>query len=483
MNPAPLLATRNDPANIAKTNAKNNATQEPPMTHTLHRQAHPFVPPLRRHAVAAATATALALALCSATAAPLDDIRRQVEASQFDQAMQTALANPQLIGETHFDFLYGVAAINTGRVAEGVLALERHLSAVPANDRARLELARGYFLLGDFARARNEFEFVLRYNPPAGVRSNINGFLQAMQSRESADRRATARLYIEAGGGYDNNVNGGTFRDQVDSPLGVLTTGGTASAQVNDSFAQVALGGQQTLRVSNRVSVFAGADLDVRGNAQEKAYDLATGTLYAGLTQLTSLALWRGTFSASQLQVGGNRYRNTLQVSAEANMTLSPALSLLGFAQYGDYRHATADQNRDARATVLGAMLTNNLSDLPWTPSLGARLSYVQEDNLRLKKDFSNAGPVLRVFASVSPLERLRVAAGLSASNKKYGGPDFVLGTVRRDQALSADLSVNYAIDANWSARADAAMSDTRSNQDLYDSRRKALSAKLRYQY
>ena len=159
------------------------------MTHILTR-------PARRAAVACAAA--LVILASGAIAAPLDDIRRQVEASQFGPAYATAQANPQLIGDVHFDFLYGVAAINVGRVPEGLLALERHLAAVPANDRARLELARGYFLLGEYTRARSEFEFVLRYNPPAGVKSNIAGFLQAMQTREAADRRATARFYAEA---------------------------------------------------------------------------------------------------------------------------------------------------------------------------------------------------------------------------------------------------------------------------------------------
>jgi tetratricopeptide (TPR) repeat protein len=160
------------------------------MTHIFKRSGlrafHAGLHLAARHAAGAV----LALAACSLWAAPLDDIRRQVESSQFDQAYQTAQSNPQLHGDVHFDFLYGVAAINVGRVAEGVLALERHLAAVPANDRARLELARGYYLVGEYARARSEFEFVLRYNPPAGVRENIARYLQAMALRENASRAA-----------------------------------------------------------------------------------------------------------------------------------------------------------------------------------------------------------------------------------------------------------------------------------------------------
>jgi tetratricopeptide (TPR) repeat protein len=456
------------------------------MTHHTHRATPTGRPHHRRPRRALAAAAALGLAALLATAAqaaPLDDLRRQVEASQFEQAWATAQANPQLLGDVHFDFLYGVAAINVGRIPDGLLALERHLAAVPANDRARLELARGYFLLGEYTRARAEFEFVLRYNPPAGVRANINGFLQAMQVRELADRRATARLYVEGGVGHDTNVNGGTFRDELQLVFGPVSLVGSPSRQVPDSFAQAAVGGQQLMRVTNRLSVFAGADLDHRANVDEKAYDLTTGGVYAGLTQLGAGALWRLTLGSTRLMVGGNRYRDTLQLAAEANVTLSPELSFMGFTQYAELRHAAADEVRDARAVTLGGMFTRAFDDMPGTPTLGLRLSWTQEENLRLRSDLDRDMPLVRVFASVAPLPALRVAAGLTAYRQKYGNVDIGFGTVRHDTALSADLVANYAIDERWSLRGDFVWSRNRSNQDLYDSSRKAATLKLRYQY
>jgi tetratricopeptide (TPR) repeat protein len=116
--------------------------------------------------------------------------------------------------------LFGVAAINVGRVPEGVLALERHLAAVPGNDRARLDLARGYFELGDYVRARSEFEFVLRYNPPKDVRSNIERYLDAMQTRDAFANKASSQLYLELGAGRDSNVNAGTYNSQITLPTG-----------------------------------------------------------------------------------------------------------------------------------------------------------------------------------------------------------------------------------------------------------------------
>ena len=430
---------------------------------------------------------ALAVATCSSWAEPLDDMRRLVEGSQFEQAYQTALAHPQLIGDVHFDFLYGVAAINVGRVPEGLLALERHLSAVPANDRARLELARGYFLLGEYTRARAEFEFVLRYNPPAGVRANIAGFLQAMQTREPSDRRASARFYAEVGGGHDSNINAGTFRESYLVGSQVFASE-TSSIQVADDFAHFALGGERLLRVSNRLSVFVGADLDHRVHSVFRIHDLSNGSLYVGFSQLSGQALWRATLATSQIQVGGQRYRNTLQLNGEANFSPTADSSLLLFGQFGVWRHAT-EWRRDAHVTSLGLNYSLNLSGVPWVPVLGARIAYAQEDNVRGNLDFSKKGPLLRVFAAATPLERLRISAGLTGSTQKYGGFDVLYRSeadpneIREDRSLSADVLASYAIDANWSLRVEALWSINHSNQDLYDTERKSLAAKLRYQY
>ena len=444
------------------------------MTHTLHR-------PARRAGVA--LAAALVLACASAAAAPLDDIRRQVEAGQFDQAYLTAQANPQLIGDVHFDFLYGVAAINVGRVPEGLLALERHLAAVPANDRARLELARGYFLLGEYPRARSEFEFVLRYNPPQAVREKINGFLLAMQLRETNDRRATARGYAEFGLGYDDNVNAGTYHDELNVASGNVSLVGSTSRQVPDSFAQVAIGGQQTYRVTNRLSVFAGVDLDHRANFTYREFNLTNGSLNMGFTQLSGAALWRVTLGLNELLVGGNRYRDLFSLGVDANYTLGAEQLMTVFALYGERRHAAADEVRNSRIENLGGMFTQNWSEAPLAPSLGVRASYTQEDNTKLRVDLSNKTGLLRLFGSISPIDRMRLSFGLNFYRQRYGGDDIAFSTVRQDDAASVDFIANYAIDARLSVRAELAWAEIRSNQDLYDSKRGSAALKLRYQF
>ena len=418
-----------------------------------------------------ATTLLLAAALGTAAAAPLDDLRRLVESSQFEQAVMLGQRHPELIGDVHFDFLYGIAAVSAGRVPEGLLALERHLAAVPANDRARLELARGYFLVGEYARARSEFEFVLRYNPPAAVRRNIEGFLAAMQLRDDRRRASSARVYLEAGLGHDSNVNSGTTLDEIDLIFGTVSLADSPSQAVADGFLQLAAGAQQAWRVSPQFSVFAGADVDHREHFRERSFNQSNIAFNAGFTQLRGEALYRFTLGLGDLRVDDDSF------------TRGPQHSATAFAQDFEYRHAGADQVRDARAVTVGGSWTWGLPELAGAPQVGLRASWTVEHNSRLRDDLSRDVPLLRLFGSASPMARLRVAGGLTVYGQKYRGRDIGFGNTRSDTAVNVDLAATYALDPRWSLRAEWSSFWNRSNQDLYDTERHTLTVKTRYQY
>lgn len=443
------------------------------MTHTS---------PIRSRLQRAACLLALALPCMASQAAPLDDVRRLVESSQFEQAYQTALRNPQLIGDVHFDFVYGLAALGSGHVPEGVLALERHLAAVPANDRARLELARGYFLLGEYARARSEFEFVLRYDPPLGVRENIARFMQAMELRDSDLARSSSRLYAEFGLGHDSNVNGGTYHDSVQVG-GLVEPLEPGSRGRPDEFVQLAAGGQKTMRVSNRLSVFAGFDIDHKQNFQLRDFDLSSANVTVGFSQIDGRWLYRGTLSYTNQLVAERRNRETLAVNGEANINIDSATTMTLLGQYAEYRHPASDAVRDARATTLGAMVTRAFSDVAGAPSVGLRFSWTQEDNLAVRRDLSRQMPVLRLFGAISPAENWRIASGLTLLSPRYGAEDVFFGNTRSDTTTIFDLSATYALAPRWTLRGEFVGYRTRSNQNLYEYNRQTVALKSRYQY
>ena len=142
-------------------------------------------------------------------------------------------------GDSTFDYMYGVAAIDDGHASQGVFALERVLMQFPDDHLARLELARGYFILEEYARSRQEFEKVLTVNPPKGVRDTTETFLEQIRLKEARYRTTTGGS-VALGLGSDSNVNSSTddsnpYGDDI-PPFALDTT----SLQQSDTYTELA---------------------------------------------------------------------------------------------------------------------------------------------------------------------------------------------------------------------------------------------------
>src|SRR5688572_20406570 len=76
----------------------------------------------------------------------------------------------QHAGQPDFDYLLGIAALESARPNRATFILERVITVNPGHLAARLEMARAYFALGDFERAEREFNLILKASPPAETR-------------------------------------------------------------------------------------------------------------------------------------------------------------------------------------------------------------------------------------------------------------------------------------------------------------------------
>ncbi len=423
---------------------------------------------------------ALAFSAQAATDGPLAELRRLVDAGQFEAAYQLAQSQRPQQGDAHLDFLLGLAAVNSGHYAQGVVALERHLAAVPANDRARLELARGSYELGDYLRARREFEFVLRYNPPKEVQTNIQKYLDAMQTRDVGSSRATSRSYLQVGAGYDSNVNAGTTASQMDALGGPVPLSDPAAHESGSSFMQFMAGTQWVRRVDASLAVFAGGDLDHKSNPAAPVYDTSNLGAYGGFSLSRGPGLYRLTLSEAQFQLNGDKYRNTLSLTGEGQYTLEAGYLLNAVAQYAELSHAGANVIRDSRLTTLGGGVQKTWA-APWRPTLGLQLTQAQERNLHMRDDLSRSATTARVSLAASPSERLGLSLGLSTQQNHFAQADLAIGTVRDDHTQVLDLGLNYLWSRNWLLRADAQLTDNASNQALYSYRRTFVGLHTRY--
>lgn len=170
---------------------------------------------------------------------PIEALVALVNAGRWSEA--DVLANElrdRYEGLPRFDLYYGLVLMQKAEYEEAIFAFERVLIFVPDQHRARLELGRAYYQLGNYARARSALEQVLLADPPSNVRRNVNTLLALITEEE-----ARSQIQTEFGGsveaGWDSNANGGSNLDgDLDPNLLGLTELATASTPVSSIYTQ-----------------------------------------------------------------------------------------------------------------------------------------------------------------------------------------------------------------------------------------------------
>lgn len=117
-------------------------------------------------------------------------------------------------GEERFDYLIGIAALDSGKPDKATLAFERALAVDPDFAAARLDMARAYYQLGDLQRARTEFAAALEQHPSEAARLNIQKYLDAIDARKDG-KRTRVSGYAEGSVGKDSNVNNSDSQPQI----------------------------------------------------------------------------------------------------------------------------------------------------------------------------------------------------------------------------------------------------------------------------
>jgi len=170
-------------------------------------------------------------------AAGTDLVRLQqlLHDQQYERAYELAdKASAESAGDPAFDYLYGLAALESGRGNRAVYALERVLMAEPGNEAAQLVLARAYAKAGQLDLARALLNTILARNSDTAVSEAARTQLAALPSEKlrSAARWTGA---LELSLGYDNNVNATTDLEQLPTPPAtILTLGPSALAQADE---------------------------------------------------------------------------------------------------------------------------------------------------------------------------------------------------------------------------------------------------------
>jgi hypothetical protein len=417
-------------------------------------------------------------------AAPVDDLRSLLSQGKAKEAYAVGIRHPDQLGDPAFDFQFGLAAINGGHAAEGILALERFIVQFPDNGVARAELARGYFILGDDARARQEFEALQKLNPPAQLAAVIDRYLEAIRARD-ASSRTSARAYVEAGIGHDSNSNSGVGSSNIVLPTFGNVQVGPGGVRISSMYQTIGAGGQVSVPIDAGLALTASANLESKTHTKALAgpFDLLSYGAAGGLTYLRGDNLYRVMASHNQLEVDYVRFRRATGFSAEWTHQIDEFQTIGPSIQVGEYRYTGFNEVRNARFTTLGVNYRRAFIHA-WQPLLSVSASYGEERNVNARPDLGKSGIGLRAAIAFVPAQQWSVGAGLSYQESRYDAADPLLSPEKRlDRYYAADLTVTYALSRDWSLRGEALVASNRANIALYQYDRSQLAVKLRYEF
>jgi tetratricopeptide (TPR) repeat protein len=392
----------------------------------------------------------------------------------------------QYAGKTRFDYMIGIAALDSGKPDMATLALERVLAINPDHAGARLDIARAYYQLGDFPRAKTEFTAALKRNPSAATRTNIQKYLDAIAAKTD-EKRTRYSGYVEAGIGRDSNVNSSTSESQVfvDSFASTITLD-PVNVKTADNYYAAAAGGEINHGLSSHWGLYAGADLRKRGNNTHTQFDSFNSDVRAGVVYETSANRLRVGAIGSQYDLGGTRNSNTTGLKAELRHVFSPSNQLNALFQSAQFRYIEPYlQPNDVDQQVLGLGWLHVLAD--GKSSLSGSIHYGTENDVAPiivvidpvhgnitanpsggRNDGSRIFKGLRIGGqtTLDEITTLFASAGIQTSD--YDKVNYRFLRLREDRLYDLKLGANWHWDKLWALRPQLNYSRNDSNIAIY---------------
>ena len=340
-----------------------------------------------------------------------------------------------LAGTPDFDYLFGIAALDTHRAKEAVFALERVVAEQPEFLGARMDLARAQLELGQRLPAREQFRYLLTQQPPEETRVVIQRYLDSIGER---DVHLSARwsALAQAGAGYDSNANGSTSEQSF---LGFTLD--PHNVATSSSFGELTLNGGNVLSFSPTFGIVSSLDLQHRANTQASFVDQSVSSLASTAIWLRGPYRFSGGFDGYFGWLDGASHEQgvnlNLGASRQFGSNYEGAVSVrAGSVEYRDDALRILDTNR-----YLAGFSLTRFNVGPRNARVGATLLLGTDDARQSGSPYGNDRYGVRFFGSMVVRPNAVAYAEVSGMNTSYDGSFF--GDRRKDEQLAVTLAAD----------------------------------------
>lgn len=387
-------------------------------------------------------------------------------------------------GDPDFDYLLGIAAVDSGKYTRGVFALERVIAVNPNHPQARAEIARAYFLMGENRAAKEEFEAVRASNPPSGVMATVNQFLDALQARESARNVTGINGYIEVGYGNDTNANAATTAGSFAIPAfaGAQFSLNSSGQQTRAWFRTFGAGVSGRYRLSEEWALLGSALISERWNESVDRFDTGTTAGDGGVS-------WRrgdhevvGLLQAQESRVDNNAFRRAFGGTLQYRYNLTPDSQVSIYGQHSRLLYPGQRQRDTVREVVGGAYAKAFAGSLTPTVYVGAYGGQERENDPAFGY-FGHRVNGVRLGGQVTLSPKLIAFVNGSYEDRLYHNDDPLFIVKRHDRQSDLRVGANWVVYRNWTVTPSVAWTDNRSNIVINDYSRWVVSVTARVEF
>lgn len=336
-------------------------------------------------------------------------------------------------GNPLFDYLLGVAALDTGRHGIAVFSLQRALSVEPGFSGARLELARAYFESGYPERARPLFAQTLDENPPIALRDTIVRYLLAIDAAPAAPE-SRLKVYAELTAGHDSNANGSTARERF---LGYELS--RNNVKQGSAFAGIGAGFDWLRPVSERFSWHVSGHAGHRQNPDADFVDATVTMGDAGFQWRHGQLFGRASVGAYYGSRDGDSNESFTGIEAMLGRQLTEDWDLSVSVHGGAQRYDDAIDILDVDQILYALTVARRFAN-------GARLSLAllrgADEEREAGSPYGNRQSGARASVALPIGPAARFAASIRSLSRDYDGLFF--GAAREDQQLTANLELEF---------------------------------------
>ena len=387
----------------------------------------------------------------NAQSQPWSAFSEQLAAGDAESAYRGLLAlEEQHAGTPEFDYLLGLAALESGRPDAATFAFERVLTIDPNFFGARLDMARAYFALGNQDLAQEEFRALLDLDPPPAARETINAYLAAIEAR---NRRTSFSYYAEAGLGYDTNANAATSQATVSIPNFATVTLDANSVATEDGFVRGKVGGEIRHKLSEQALLRTSAALDYRDYLSTNGFETHNFDFGVGTDYVRGEDTFKLDATSRFVKLDWDEYQLNVALGVQWQRVWDKQTQTTVFAQHNRIRYRrAADESNDSNLNLVGASVVRALDETGRALlSAGGFFGVDAERNTRVDGSRELFGGRLAGQYGVSDDLDVFATAGIQWS--VYDRANTVFQLRRRDLQLDAALGMVWRPAPKWSVR------------------------------